>query len=499
MLCYASREMVGRLESLVRGWASSPRGFARLAAGYLALLALAMYLGLGSDFAGRISETRCVMVMRHMVESGDWLVPHLGNEVRLQKPPLFYWASAVVAKVSGDLGPWSARAVSGAAALGVAALVLFWGRALGGGGVGLMAAASLSAMQQFTSSGRRGDAEMLLSLFSTAALFCFDRIHAGKRRELLPWLAVLLGLAFLTKATAVLFTVGAPIAAFLAWRRELRVVADRGALTALAVALAIGLSWYVALLAVVPGAFESLRDALFLPLGSSESHSGSSHFKPPWWYLSVLPIRAAPAGLLLPLVIWRFWTTRLYRDDPRRRFAALALLAPFVAFSLLPQKQKHYTLAMLPGLALCTADALEAGARELGLRFSLGLRALGPLFALAGVAVTLFLALYFLWVEELAPLAVAAGAVLPLALFALAVVAALTARPASFGASWIAGLLLALAVGRGIVEPRIDSLPRQFPGMTLGEREHLLGVARSHPWFAKIALNLNQVEDSSDD
>ncbi len=480
--------MIRDAESLLRAFVASRRGFALSALVLLGLVSLVLFVGLGADPVGRSSEGRCVAVVRSMVESGEWLVPRLGSTVRLQKPPLFYWAGAVVAELSGDTGPWSARAVSGAAGLALAALLLVWGRALGGGGLGLIAAGSLVAMQQFTSSGRRGDAEMLLALLSTAALLCFDRMHQERRRALLPVFAGLLGLAFLAKATAVLFSVVLPIAVYLALRRELGVLREPRVLATLAAAAAIGVSWYVAVLVFVPGAFESLRDALLLPLGNAQSHGGSAHFRAPWWYLSVLPVRAAPASLLLPFVVWRLWTTRVYRADPRRRFAALAFLVPFAAFSLLPQKQKHYTLAMLPGLALCSADAVAAGARELGSRFALALRAVGTPLALAGFAATVMLALFFAWVEGWAPVAVAAAAALPLALFAVAGAAAFAGRPASFGASWLAGFLLALAVGLGIVETRVAAISRDYVRRPLAERERLAMVVREHAWFAKLVL-----------
>jgi 4-amino-4-deoxy-L-arabinose transferase-like glycosyltransferase len=272
-------------------------------------------------------------------------------------------------------------------------------------------------------------------------------------------------------------------------------------LATLAAAAAIGVSWYVAVLVFVPGAFESLRTALLLPLGSAQSHGGSAHFRAPWWYLSVLPVRAAPASFLLPLVIWRLWTTRLQRDDPRQRFAALVFLVPFAAFSLLPQKQKHYTLSMLPGLALCSADAVVAAARELGARFRLALLAVGGAFALIGLAATVVLALFFVWVEGVAPAAVSAAAALPLALFGAAAVAAAAGRPASFGASWLAGFLLALTVGRGLVETRVAAIGRSYRELPIDERERLAAVVREHTWFARlVVLELgNPAADGEDD
>jgi 4-amino-4-deoxy-L-arabinose transferase-like glycosyltransferase len=429
-------------------------------------------------------------------------VPRLGDAVRLQKPPLFYWAGATVWTLSGDkpprnetgpwvpTSPWSVRAVSASAALGLAAVLLVWGRALGGPAVALVAVGALAAMQQITSSGRRGDAEMLLALLSTAALFAFDRADSRRPHPRLAPFALLAGLAFLTKGTAIAFTIAAPIAAHLALRRELGVVLRPRVLACFAVVAAIGLSWYVAVLASVPGAWESFRDALLLPLGDQDSRSGSAHFRAPWWYLVVLPVRAAPASLVLPFVIWRLWRTRVYRDDPRWRFAALAFLAPFLAFSALPQKQKHYTLSMLPGLALCSADALIAAERELRPRLALALRALGAPLAALGIAAAVWCSLFYLWVESLAPAAVVAAASAPILLFALAGLAGLGARPALWGAPWIVAFLLVLAVGRGWVEPRLSHYASDYTELPLDEREQLVSVSNAHPWFATQVFEL---------
>jgi 4-amino-4-deoxy-L-arabinose transferase-like glycosyltransferase len=472
-------------ESRLHAGLARPRGFALALAALLAAFAFSLFLGLAADPIDRASEQRCVEVVRHMVETGDYFVPRLGDKVRLQKPPLFYWAGAAVATLSGDTGPWSVRAVSACAALALAAILALWGRRLGGGGTGLLAAALFASMVQAHTSGRRGDAEMLLALLATGALVAFDRIHETRRRALLWAFAALAGLAFMTKATAVLLSVGLPILAFLALRRELSALRDRRVLASLGVAAAIGVAWYAALVLFVPGAFEALRDFLLLPLGG-ETHGGSAHYRPPWWFLSVLPARALPASAALPFVVWRLWTTRLYRGDARRRFAALVFLVPFVGFSVLPQKQKHYTLAMLPGLALCSADALAAAARAFGTRFDLGLRVAGPALALAGLAGAALCALFFAWVEDWTALSAAAALALPCAAFALAAVAAGAARPGAFAAAWLAGCIVLYGVFQGALQPRSASLARDYAQLPLDDRERLVALSREHPWFAKL-------------
>jgi 4-amino-4-deoxy-L-arabinose transferase-like glycosyltransferase len=477
--------MTNDLETRTRVWLSSRAGAQIAGAVLLAALALVLFANLRVEPVGRSSEKRAMLVARHMVESGDWLVPMLQNKPRLQKPPLLYWLGATIAEGIGDTGPIAVRLPSALACLGLVALVIGWAGSLGGAARGLVAGALLTAMMQLTTSGRRGDAEMLLAFLSVASLVVFDRLHATQRRALLPLFGVLAGLAILTKATAVLLVVALPIAVFLALERELRRLLDWGVAGACALALAIGLSWYVALIAFVPGAFQSLLGDLVLPLGGHvRGHGNAGHFRPIFWYLGVLPTRAAPASLLLPLVLWRLYTTRVYRDAPRWRFAALCFLVPFVAFSLLPQKQDHYTLPMLPGLALVTAEALSALSAPV--RGWLA-RGLGTALAAAGIGATVLIALFFAWIEGLSPLGVAAGAAAVAAIFAIALAAALRGAGAAFAAAWIPAFLLVLAAQRGVVGVRVARLEgTPLQRLSIPERQRLVETARAHPWFVDV-------------
>ena len=490
-------------ESALRAFLSTRGGSALAAAVLLGALALALFVGLDHPPSGRISEQRCLHVVRAMLRTGNWLVPELRGKPRLQKPPLFYWAGATVSKQRGGetsfATPWDLRVVSASAALGLAALVFAWGRAIAGPGVGLLAAALLAAMLQFLSSARRGDAEMLLAFLATAALFAFDRLDAQRRRALLPVFAGVAGLAILTKATAVVFAVALPILVYLWLRRELRVLRDPGVIATCAAALALGLSWYVAILIFVPGAFETLGHALVLPMGGKGSRGDSTHFRAPWWYLTVLPVRAAPASLVLPFVIWRLWRTRVYRDEPRMRFAALCFLVPFAAFSLLPQKQKHYTLAMLPGLALCSAEALCAAARELRPRLALFLRALGTPLALAGLAGAVLCALFYHWVEgsSLASLSIWSG--VPILFLAGALAGALLARPASFGAGIFVGLLLVVATYRAIAPARSRRSPRPRAALARRARAARRRRRATTPGSRALLMNAPNRATTSDD
>lgn len=50
----------------------------------------------------RSSEGRVARVAQEMLDSGDWIVPHLNGAVRKEKPPLSSWAVALTARAFGS-------------------------------------------------------------------------------------------------------------------------------------------------------------------------------------------------------------------------------------------------------------------------------------------------------------------------------------------------------------------------------------------------------------
>src|SRR5947199_8689258 len=74
-------------------------------------------------------------IAREMVQTGNWLTPHLAGRPWFDKPPLFYWGEAASMTL---LGPTelAARLPSALAAVLLALLVLLLGRRLYGAAAG---------------------------------------------------------------------------------------------------------------------------------------------------------------------------------------------------------------------------------------------------------------------------------------------------------------------------------------------------------------------------
>ena len=329
-----------------------------------ALVALGVSFRLGRHSPHHRSELRSAVVVDEMLRTGEWLIPTKGGEARLQKPPLFYWAAASVATAAGGASTTTLRSVSAAAGFALVVLVWAWGSRALDPATGLAGAAALAAMDQFWLSARLGTSDMLLVLLCTAALVAFERLWVSHDRRLLAAVSVCLALGFLTKATAALVDVLVPIGVWLAAERRLSLALRPAALAWGAVALAIGLSWYATALWLVPEAPARLYEFFFVPLGAGHSDLASDHYRPAWYYLPRLLAAAAPAVLLLPLVIRDGVRTRFFRDTPTLRFAAMSAFSLLLAWSLIPQKGKHYLLPILPLFALLAGNSLVRAVRR---------------------------------------------------------------------------------------------------------------------------------------
>ena len=85
------------------------RHYRRLWLVAVALAALTCLWRLDALPVRRTQEVRVVETAREMLASGDWLLPRLNGELRLQKPPLAYWLTAASYRASGRVDEFTAR------------------------------------------------------------------------------------------------------------------------------------------------------------------------------------------------------------------------------------------------------------------------------------------------------------------------------------------------------------------------------------------------------
>jgi 4-amino-4-deoxy-L-arabinose transferase-like glycosyltransferase len=328
-----------------------------------------------------IDETRYLSVAWEMWLRGDFLVPYLNGHTYSHKPPLLFWLMQGGWAVFG-VNEWWPRLVGPLCALVNLLLVRklalkLWPEQAG---VALIAPWILIAT-------------LLWTLFATSTMFdilqtccvllgMLGLMEASQGAILKGWTAVALAicLGVLAKGPVILLHLLPTAVLVFVWADQDKAAAFRWfgcLLLATLAGAAIALAW--AIPAAMAGGDE-YANAILWHQTADRAVGTHIHARSLLWYLPFLPM------LLFPWVFWpRFWSNlrgcRFFADKGLR-FCLVWLASTFVLFSLLPSKQIHYLIPMLPAFALLAARVLSRAEKPRGLILELLLPAA---FGLVGV------------------------------------------------------------------------------------------------------------------
>jgi 4-amino-4-deoxy-L-arabinose transferase-like glycosyltransferase len=371
---------------------------------------------------GRVSlwdrdEPRYAQASRQMLQSGDWVVPKLLDEVRIKKPPMIYWCQAASMALFKSVLPDAGRSPeqrmerdAAAARLPssiaiiltmlLIALVLlrivgeehaFW-TVLVFGTSGLVIMAAKMCLT-----------DGVLLLFVTASQFCLYAMY--QKRATWPVViafGISTGLGLLTKGPVVLGINGMTLIVLGLMRvvdaRLAKRIEPRGfevvtqeqegphpsplpeyrarepenagsivtkVLLCIAIILAIGLPWVIVMWQRMAnganpaenGFWKIIKHEIFDRMTSPlEQHKG-----PPGYYLVYFLATFFPWCLMLPTAIKLAWQNR---GDSLTRFAFAAVVGPWIMFECIATKLPHYVLPCFPFLAILTAQAIVRGIRK---------------------------------------------------------------------------------------------------------------------------------------
>jgi 4-amino-4-deoxy-L-arabinose transferase-like glycosyltransferase len=182
------------------------------------VVAAALLLMIRSPGIVARGEAREALVIRDIVRSGAWLVPRR-NGVLASKPPLYHW-TAVALSGACPTSSISARLPSALAGIGLVALTLALGRAMGGRRHGWLAVLALLGCFGFWRSASEARVDMMLAACTTASLTGFWMwFRSGSRRaRLVCYLGA--AAAVLTKGPVGLAIPMLTVVVFLLWQRD---------------------------------------------------------------------------------------------------------------------------------------------------------------------------------------------------------------------------------------------------------------------------------------
>jgi 4-amino-4-deoxy-L-arabinose transferase-like glycosyltransferase len=342
----------------------------------MALVVASLVAGLGMRSPSPPDEPRFVLAARHMVETGQWLLPHRGSELYAEKPATFMWLQAATYKVLGD---WNLSFLVPSLLAALLTLWLTWdlSRRLWNRQVARYAVLALFVCIQFGLMAKRAQIDMVLVGMTTLALW-------GLMRHLLlgpNWPAFALacfaaGVGTVTKGVGFLPLLILLPWALWRWRHPQAAGPGRSwnwwlLLPMFLLGTAVWLAPLgIALLNNPDPALKAYAHELLFKQTGTRYTSAWHHTQPAWYYLQVIATMWLPGSLLLPWLVPAWWR-RCRRADPRYVLLLGWALLVLLFFSASPGKREVYILPMLPALAVAAAPLLAGLLRRTGVRWLL--------------------------------------------------------------------------------------------------------------------------------
>jgi 4-amino-4-deoxy-L-arabinose transferase-like glycosyltransferase len=333
-------------------------------------------------------EPRFAEASREMIERGNYVVPYFNNQLRLDKPPLTYWAQIASYHIFGE-NDFAARFPSAIAAALTAILTFAWGRRIGGEKLGWWAAIIFTLSVQTFVHAKAAVADMWLVLFVTLASWAGYELlqrpapNQGAAVSRPPWAMwkspflvfyLALALGFLAKGP-IAWTPLLTIAVVIIYTREWQLLGRFKFVGGILLMLVVVALWGIPALIQTQGEFFRVgigRHVVGRSFMTLEGHGASSLgmyvLLLPFYFVTVF-ISFFPWSIKLPWLIRKLWRNRqagvdtpCYSGRPLDAYLFSGIAIIFVIFTLVTTKLPHYTLPAFPLLALLLARHWHQGA-----------------------------------------------------------------------------------------------------------------------------------------
>lgn len=247
-------------------------------------------------------EGRYAEIAREMIETGDFVTPHLNYVKYLEKPPFFYWLTAASMGIFGQ-NEIAVRILPSLAGLLTVLLVMGLGRqffnARGGVMAGWIYVTSALPFAMARLPIIDGLFSLLLSAVWGAWWMGYNASTADMRQRwyITAWIS--LGMAVMTKGPVAVALTGGIVLLYLIVRHDLRALRQmawwRGGL----IFLFITVPWHIAAYLQTPqfAHFYFVKQHLGRLIGSE-------HYGPFWFFIAVFPFTMLPWSAFLFLGIW---------------------------------------------------------------------------------------------------------------------------------------------------------------------------------------------------
>ncbi len=290
-------------------------------------------------------ESRNLATAQEMISTGNYLVPTMNGEYRLEKPPLPTWIAAGIESVAPDNLCLQRAATGAAATLMVFFVYLLSIEITGNKRLGLISAIVLATSYNVMMMGRNATWDIYCHCFMLGGIYFF---FCAMKRQGAQWLKFIAaglfwGLSFLSKGPVSFYALLLPffIGYLLIYRPSVK--GKVLPLTVMILTCVVVSAWWTAYIYL-------FHWDLALFVAHKESSSWLDHNVRPWYYYWKFPVESG---------IWAlFWITSLVWSFKQKRsvqgkdylFFLIWTLGSLVLLSLMPEKKNRYLLPLLiPG------------------------------------------------------------------------------------------------------------------------------------------------------
>jgi 4-amino-4-deoxy-L-arabinose transferase-like glycosyltransferase len=370
--------------------------------GLLLGTAFLAFWSLGSLPLIDVDEPVYGQVGKEMAHAGlaGWLSPRYGGQLWFDKPPLFYWLTALSMQLFG-VNEFAARLPSALLSVVLVASVYALARRAYPSvpRAALWAGFVLATSVQFFTLARAAVTDMTLALCLILALY---GLYAWVQTNQGRWIALaglMTGLGMLTKGPVALVLIGVQTLAYLLLTRQPKRLLSPALWLGFALCLGVGLPWFLLMIHLhgqlfINGFLEANNVTRYLQAEHQET-------SPVWYFLEVLPLFFFPWSLALPWALVSAWRQgriaylNQTADNPTLFLGFWAALV-FVFFSASQSKLVTYIFPLYPAIAILVGAWLAKRPETLP-RFS-------PLWIYAAFNLALGIALWKLGAKyEVAP------------------------------------------------------------------------------------------------
>ena len=316
----------------------------------LIVVSILLFNALGKTPIYILDEARNAQCAREMLLRNDWVVPTFNEELRVQKPPLHYYAMMLAYKLFG-VNAFAARFFSALLGVLLIAGTYIFLKKIKGHLVAILSVLILAASTHWLFEFRLAVPDPFLIFFFTLTLYFLYGYFVKEKVALLYLSAILMALAVLAKGPVALGLAGMPALVWLIWEKKTRLLWRPQTLLAAVLFLIITLPWYLLVHQQTQGAFTNgffVEQNLNRFNESMEGHGGWFILVPLFVWGGLLPFS--------PFVIEAAKRVKVDLKDPLSKYVLLITLWVLFIFGIAETKLPNYPMLCYPFVAIWLAN-----------------------------------------------------------------------------------------------------------------------------------------------